>query len=547
MNKKRIIKKVTRESLQIKDYTNLKKKLLILGIALLALVYIFVISFDFSKKDIENPDEAENITEAGQEKPAEELTPVEGGTLRLSVTKFNTVDPYKNTEKSMDDFFRLVYDSLFEYDKNYNLIPELASSYAISEDAKLLTVQLNPQAKWQGGSRVTGEDVAYTINKIKNSPNSPYHNLVSNMAKTRATTNSIEIELGTPNALEAYKLIFPILKKDTSGTGAVLNDGTFGIVGNGMFVVSKYDKGKDIILKRNPDYYGAKPYIEEIMVNIYSDNEIRKNMFMANNVDIINANYYDLNKYGYDIFRTSSYQGRKFDFIAFNSGRAPFDQGMNRNAVARIFDMKAAVADAYRGNIHLSLYPINNGSELNLVNTTIFDKELQRKTKLIAFTPRRLRIIVDKEDPMKHRIAYILKGDLAKSGIDSEVDGLTGEELSKVIENGNFDIGVFSYQVPLNKDITKLNNTNPKLFNYDFSAINEKMKEVYAAKSKFERNQRYEELQKKLFESMPYLGIGFRDEFKVYNQRIQGDLESTSIELYNGIENIFIIDKENSI
>ena len=544
MSKRIIIKKEERESLKIRDYTNLKKRLLLIGAVLFAIVYVFVISFDFDKfkKEDETSGNAEQIVSPGEE-TQEELTPVDGGTLRLSVTRFNSVNPYKNTENSMDQFFRLVYDSLFKYDENYNLVPELASSYSISEDSKLLTVAMNGNARWHDGSRVTATDVAHTINVIKNSPSSPYYALVSNMARATARGNSIEIELGTPNALEAYKLIFPIVKSGSSNQNATLNDGSFGVVGNGMFAVSKYEKGKSITLKRNDSYYGQKPHIAEIIVYIYADEEIRKNMFMANNVDFIDCSYYDLNKFEYDVFRTSSYQGRKFDFIAFNSGRAPFDQGINRNAVARILDMESAVQDAYRGKIQLSLFPINNGSELNIVNKTIFDKDMQRKTRLIAFEPqRRLRIVTDKDDPMKHRMAYILKSDLAKSGIDSDVEGLSKERLAEVVEAGNFDIGIFSYQVPVNKDITKLGNSNPRLFNYNYSAINQKMQEVYAAASKFERNQKYTELQNKLFESMPYLGIGFRHDFKVYNERIKGDLKSTGIELYNGIEDIFIVE-----
>ena len=70
------------------------------------------------------------------------------------------------------------------------------------------------------------------------------------------------------------------------------------------------------------------------------------------------------------------------------------------------------------------------------------------------------------------------------------------------------------------------------------------MQDVYTAQSKFERNQKYANLQNKLFESMPYLGIGFRHDYKVYNNRIQGELESTSVELYNGIENIFIVEEK---
>ena len=542
MNKKKIIKKEERESIRIRQYATLKKNLFILGAVILAIGYIFFISFDFDKNKGEEK-EPEIKEEVIAEKKVE-YEPVEGGTLRLSVTRFSTVDPYKNKENSMDQFLRLVYDSLFKYDKNYNLMPELASGYNISDNSKTLTIEMNPAARWQDGSKVTADDVAYTINKIKNSPGSPYNSLVSNIASTKVMGSSLELQLAQPNSLEAYKLIFPILKKDTKGTGALLNDGEFGVVGNGMFVVSGYNKGKNITLKRNENYHGKKPYINEILVNIYSDEEIRKNMFMSSNVDIIDCSYYDLNKFDYDIFRASSYQSRQFDFITFNSGRAPFDQGMNRKAISKIIDMKAAVEDAYRGKLQLSLFPINNGSELNIVNTVLFDKEQVKKTRLIAFEPRRLKIITDKDDPMRHRMAYIIKDDLSKAGLDSDVEGMAGEDLKQAIEAGNFDIGIFSYQVPLNKDISKLSKSNPQFFNYDFTAINQSMQDVYTAQSKFERNQKYANLQNKLFESMPYLGIGFRHDYKVYNNRIQGELESTSVELYNGIENIFIVEEK---
>ena len=542
MNKKKIIKKEERESIRIRQYATLKKNLFILGAVILAIGYIFFISFDFDKNKGEGK-EPEIKEEVIAEKKVE-YEPVEGGTLRLSVTRFSTVDPYKNKENSMDQFLRLVYDSLFKYDKNYNLMPELASGYNISDNSKTLTIEMNPAARWQDGSKVTADDVAYTINKIKNSPGSPYNSLVSNIASTKVMGSSLELQLAQPNSLEAYKLIFPILKKDTKGTGALLNDGEFGVVGNGMFVVSGYNKGKNITLKRNENYHGKKPYINEILVNIYSDEEIRKNMFMSSNVDIIDCSYYDLNKFDYDIFRASSYQSRQFDFITFNSGRAPFDQGMNRKAISKIIDMKAAVEDAYRGKLQLSLFPINNGSELNIVNTVLFDKEQVKKTRLIAFEPRRLKIITDKDDPMRHRMAYIIKDDLSKAGLDSDVEGMAGEDLKQAIEAGNFDIGIFSYQVPLNKDISKLSKSNPQFFNYDFTAINQSMQDVYTAQSKFERNQKYANLQNKLFESMPYLGIGFRHDYKVYHNRIQGELESTSVELYNGIENIFIVEEK---
>ena len=49
MNKKKIIKKEERESIRIRQYATLKKNLFILGAVILAIGYIFFISFDFDK------------------------------------------------------------------------------------------------------------------------------------------------------------------------------------------------------------------------------------------------------------------------------------------------------------------------------------------------------------------------------------------------------------------------------------------------------------------------------------------------------------------
>lgn len=541
MNNKRIIKKEKRDSIVIKDRSKLKKKLAIGGAILCAIIYIFVLSYDFPKEEPENGAVDPVVTEEEQEPEA--VQPVDGGMLRISVSRFSSVNPYKNNEKTMDNFFRLVYDSLFELDKDYNLVPELASGYTISGDGKTMTISINPAARWQDGSRVTPQDVAFTIGHIKSNPQSPYYYLVSNIANTTPGPSAITIELGQPNALEIYNMIFPIISSKSIGGSGLLKDDNFAVIGNGMFQVSQYNKGQNIRLKKNDNYYGPMPHINEIEVQIYSDNTIRKNMFMASSSDIIESSYYDLNKYEYDVFRSSAYQSRKFDFISFNGAKAPFDQSANRKAVAKLIDLEEAIKDAYREELKPSMVPINNGSNLNSLKVNLFDKEALKKTELIGPMPNRIKIITDKTDPMKHRMAYIIKGQLAIVGIDSDVLGLTKEELNGAIEKGDFDMGVFSYEAPLNKDITKLIRANPKLFNLDFAKTTELMNGVYNKGNQTVQSQNYTLVQNELLNQMPYLGIGFRNEYNVYNQRIHGNLESTSIEQYNGIENIFIIEQ----
>ncbi len=538
MNNKKLIKRQRRDSIKIKDYSKLKKRLLIALAILGAIVYVLVLSLDIPKKEEQGQETQEKPPVVEEEK--DNTKPVEGGQLRISVSRFRSVDPYKNKEKSMDNFFRLVYDSLFEYDGNYNLVKELAAGYTVGEDGKSLIVSINPNARWHDGSRVSAEDVAFTISHIKSSPESPYSHLIRNISNVTVAGNNIVLDLAKENSLEVYNLVFPIINSKSIGQNAVLNDGTFGVIGNGMYRVVEYNKGKDILLKKNDNYYGTKPYISEIKANIYADSAIRKNMFTAKAIDIIESNYYELKRYDYDVFETQSYQTRQFDFIAFNSKKAPFDQSLNRKEIAKIIDIQEGIKDAYREEASISLIPLQNGSKLNLLTTTLYDKEAIKKIQLLGAKPQRLKIVTDKADPMKHRMAYVIKSQLAVAGFDSDVIGLSKEELKKAIEENNFDLGVFSYETSLDKDITKIFRANPKLFPQNFEKLDTLMQAVYKQSNPTFQSQNYLLAQEENLRMMYYLGIGFRNSYSVYNKRVHGELDSTAIEFYNGIEKLFI-------
>ena len=537
MNGKKIIKKEKRDFVPLRY--NKRKTIYMLSAAVLGVfLTTLVLLWAFYPREIEVSEETPQVE---SEEEVRQFTPVSGGQLRIGVSRFGSVDPYKNNDRSMDNLLRLVYDSLFEYDENYNLVPELAESYTIGAEGKTITVKLNSNARWHDGGRVQASDVVFTFNHILANPQSPYSTLTENLARATATGNSVVFELKNPNALDVYNLIFPIISPRSMGTKGILSDDDFTVIGNGMFRVAEYNKGKNISLRRNEEYYGKKPYIDEIKATIYADSSVRKNMFGAKEIDLIESEYYELNKYQYDVFHFESYQSRDFDLIAFNSSRAPFDQSYNRRELAKSLDISEGIRDAYRQELRQSLIPINEGSELNLLQNTLYDQENIKKLSLIGIVPERLKIITDKSDPMKTRMAYLIKNQLSLVGLDCDVLGLSSEEMKQAIETGSFDIGVFSYQAPVNKDIAKIFSADTKLFQYRLDQFNVLMESVYNQGSKTFQLQNYQLAQEELMQLMPYIGIGFRNDYMVYNQRVQGRLQATSYEMYNGIENIFIV------
>ncbi|MGB5822998.1 MAG: ABC transporter substrate-binding protein [Proteocatella sp.] len=543
MEEKKIVR---RDKKDITDNKAKQKKILFgISIFIFVIAYVFLLTMDTDKKMVEELTESDTVVPTTQVVKSEKnLAPTDGGTINLSVSRFGSVNPLKNKEKSLDDVFRLVYDSLFEFDSDYNLQNEIATGYSFNADTTQLKVQLNSDVKWHDGTRLTGSDVEYTINFIKKNPESPYSYLVTNIESVTGYSNSVEIKLKTSNSLEANNLIFPIIsQKSEKNIKAVFNDEDFGVVGNGMYKIVDYKKGKQFVLKKNENYSGKKPYIENICVKIFDNKEIRQNMFIASNVDIVDSDYYELSKYQYDIFKTQAYESRKFEAVAFNTSKPPFDQKANRIEIASILEREKMAEDAYRGILNLNLMPINTKSELNLATENIHSvpKDKMKEAANNKFKEK-LVIVTDKDDPMKHRLAYMIKNQIETLGISPEVEvrAVSKAKLKDIILAKNYNILIMEYKIPVDKDVTKIMNKYSTIFGYNAKELNLKMKNIKANSSKIKMMQDYKKLQEEIIQAVPFIGIGYKNDYIVVNKKIEGKLKPTEFEIYNGIENIYI-------
>lgn len=535
---------IRRDQKDITDNNNKRKKIIIfISAILVAVIYVFLLTVDIGKEEnVENFEQLETANQEAIDEKNEKLpNPISGGSINISVSRFSTVNPLLNKEKSLDQALKLVYDSLFEYDQDYNLVNEIAQGYNFSQDNKTLTVDIKSGITWHDGNTLTGSDVAYTINYIKARPESPYYGLVTNIASVSGSSNKVIINLVEPNILEINNLIFPIITERSIGRKTILSDDNFGIIGNGMYKIISYNQGKQFILQKNENYYGVKPYIENVTVKIFDDKEIRKNMFIASNVDIIDSNYYELSNYSYDVFQKIAYQSRNYEFIAFNSQKSPFNNQKNRAAVASILDFDQVVKDAYRETISLAQVPINSKSELYLASKTPYEYSEVRSRRFSSFeSDEKIVILTDKNDPMKHRLGYIIQNQLNVIGVASEVRAAESSEMLNIIEAGNYNILISQYQASPTMDITKMLKSGSQIFKLDFTEVYELMNALKKVSNKELIDNLYRDIQDKIIYDLPYIGIGFENNYVVMHQKLYGSLEPNFYEIYNGIENLYL-------
>ncbi|MEN4017163.1 MAG: ABC transporter substrate-binding protein [Methanobacterium sp.] len=154
----------------------------------------------------------------------------------------------------------LIQSTLFKRD-NTSLVNDLATNYSVSSGGLTWTVKIRDDVKFTDGVPLTAKDVAFTFNKTANGSSGMDLSMIESIKALDNTT--IQFKLNDPQSTFIYKL---------AGLGIVpehaYNNETYGQkpVGSGPYKFVQWDKGQQLILERNDEYYGKKPYFKKITI-----------------------------------------------------------------------------------------------------------------------------------------------------------------------------------------------------------------------------------------------------------------------------------------
>ena len=283
--------------------------------------------------------------------------------IELSIEKPKTLNPITNTDERVLNVLNLVYDGMFELNKNYNAVPKLAESYNVISNGKAVNIKLK-DAKWHDGSDVTADDVAFTYSMIKANKTSPYNYMVKNIQDIKVMgSKDLTVNLKTEAAFSAELLTFPIVsQKQLSGKKA--DDLSANKIGNGIYKITKYTERGGMKLEVNKDYYGEVPKgAKNINVNIVPDEEAVVSMVEALESDISKIGINDLSKFQGDQFTVRNYEGRDYECVLINQSN-PLMANVNfRKALSYAIDRNEILEKGYMGNITSVNIPINSNSK----------------------------------------------------------------------------------------------------------------------------------------------------------------------------------------
>ncbi len=154
----------------------------------------------------------------------------------------------------------LFQSTLIDTDANMAITYDLATDYSISLDGLTWEFIIRNDAKFTDGERVKASDVAFTFEMAKASGS------VIDLTNVKSVEYSddvtVKFNLAKPDSSFAHTVV---------ATGIVPEhayDANYGEnpIGSGPFILKQWDKGQQIIMTANEDYYGQVAEIKKVTI-----------------------------------------------------------------------------------------------------------------------------------------------------------------------------------------------------------------------------------------------------------------------------------------
>lgn len=187
--------------------------------------------------------------------------------------------------------FELVYDSMYELNLDGSFTLSLADSAAVSDDGKVWTFKIRDGIKWHDGQPLTAEDVAWTYNLYKDTPEYPYLNgYYTTYFDTIESNDNNEVILTLTEAIpniESQLVFLYILPKHVWENVNKLEYENTEMIGSGPFKMAEYVQNEFVRLTANKDHFSTPPKVDEVIFQTFENQDALVQAIKTGQVDMI--------------------------------------------------------------------------------------------------------------------------------------------------------------------------------------------------------------------------------------------------------------------
>ena len=389
-----------------------------------------------------------------------------GRTLTIATTTdVVNLNPLLGNSRTDSWVTDLMYPRLLSINADGSKTPYLAKKWGYTKDGKTAYFEIRDDFKWSDGSPVTAEDVAYTINTVKqqNPTGNVVYGFMTNLVKAKAVSKTrVEIELSKPDSIVVPEVGFwqnIVPKKQFSQHNPVekfTNRSDW--VSAGPFKLTNIAAGQSYTLKRVTPYPMAPdsaPAAAKVVFRVYPDVNTEILALQKGEVDVI-ANALppaqvktleaDSN------LQVTEVPGLGFTQMTPNLDRKVLQNRKVRQALVHAVDYKAIrkvavenqAISAHSSAITPSLSEYFDPSWKEYTHDIAKSKALLKEA---GVTNLQLTMIYSMQDPVISAWATMVRDSAKQAGITIKLRGLDRNTYLSKVQEGDYDIYAGSFAI----------------------------------------------------------------------------------------------------
>lgn len=221
--------------------------------------------------------------------------------------QISTLDPAFARNPSIIWPVNQLFNGLVQLDDNLDVMPDIAASWTVSEDALTYSFDLRTDVRFHKHAQfntadssryVVAQDFTYSFDRLTDPKvASPGNWVLGNVANYRATNDStfvIQLKKPFPAFLGLLSMRYcSVVPKEIVAFYG--NDFRSHPIGTGPFTFKRWEEGVKLVFRKNEQYYefddqGERlPYLEAVAITFLPDKQSEFLQFAQGNIDFLNS------------------------------------------------------------------------------------------------------------------------------------------------------------------------------------------------------------------------------------------------------------------
>ncbi|NLD39444.1 MAG: ABC transporter substrate-binding protein [Desulfatiglans sp.] len=452
-----------------------------------------------------------------------------------------------------------IMEPLLDYDYDtMELKPYLAKSFNISDDGLEVDFRLRDDIYFSDGLPVTTDDVVFTFNTIMNPKvdAATIAQMFTDVERVVAVDEKhVRFIMKRPFFKTLDNLSFSdvgIYPKHIYGFDdpAKFNARNSNPVGSGPYIFEKWDVGREIVLKRNENYWGEKPKIKKVVYRFITNTVAGLQALRAGQVDIMIPEPDQFAELDADkgfrekFYYLSYYEPRvPFFYIGWNVDTPYFKERRVRLAMTHIIDRNKIITHLLKGSgrIVTGSFYSEGGQNNPDIKSWPYDPEKAKRLLDEAGwidsngdgirdkdgVPFRFKFMYNSSSTLYIRLVKLLKDEAAKIGVDVVPDPYEWSVLIPRLSDRQFEAMVMGWGGDVIDDpyqifhSSQIGNRASNYVGYNNPEVDSLIEKARMTIDEAERNRLFQKIHLILHEEQPYTFLFERPYMRLLDKRFK--------------------------